>query len=435
MAHPPDHNRAFRALLVLVLALGLGTLTAPTAGADSAHKLMFGGFPGGSNDGRIPALNTMEQQAGRQLDYVRDFEVWDSPFPTAFHNTVLNSSRILFISVWNKTLSGTRIPWASIATAQPGSAIYNQMQSWVDRLKATGHPIWFVFNHEPEASSNQLSGTNTDYIAAWQHFVTMFRDSGATNVKFVWTMTDWSFAVPQSDRRYAPLWYPGDAYVDMIAADAYNWTSCRTGNVSAWRSLQQIVSPLRDFGAVHPSKPLLLAEWASSTQGGDKANWINQVDSLFQQPGWGQFVGISYFNAKDANYPNCNFPVNSDSGSMAAFRSLAQDPQFNGADGTPAPPPPPSVVLSGTADSSGATGARWQSTQYTTTAGGIHTFTLSWSGLGNLRIEVVKADGTWVGANSSTAMPKTLSVRLTAGAWYRIAVWSVSGAGTFTVTE
>lgn len=398
---------------------------------------MFGAYPGGNDDDRIQSMQNFETQIGRQLDYVRVFEVWDSPFPTNFHNQLISSDRTMLLSVRAKRLNGSFVPWRDIANAQPGSALHNQMVTWIERVRAVGEPVWFTFNHEPEIVENISNGVDADFIAAWRKVISEFRARGVTNATFVWIMTDWSFEVASSDRRSAPKWYPGDAYVDWIAADAYNWSSCRAGMASPWRTLEQIVTPLKQFGAAHPAKSILLAEWASAEQGGSKAGWIDAVGALFKKPGWEQFVGISYFNRIDANFPNCNFPVASTTASLDAFKRVAADPFYNGTGGPPPPPPPPppgTIVHSGTVDSSNATAPRWSSGTFTPTASGSHLLKLEWPGSANLRIEVRRdSDNAWVGANTTTSQPKSLSVNLVSGGRYRVAVWSVVGVATFTV--
>ena len=106
-----------------------------------------------------------------------------------------------------------------------------------------------------------------------------------------------SFELPPSDPRYAAYWYPGDGYVDDIAADVYNWFDCRYqtgGPKNAWKSLEQITySPndTNDLGGVtnyldnlnaglvqqgKPTKGLILMEWGSvendTTTPGTKAS-------------------------------------------------------------------------------------------------------------------------------------------------------------------
>jgi hypothetical protein len=95
----------------------------------------------------------------------------------------------------------------------------------------------------------------------------------------------------------------------------------------------------------------------------------------------------------------------------------------------------PVVVFSSSVDASNATAPRWVSTGYTPTTTRPHTFVLDWSGSADLRIDVrVGASNAWVGANTSSAHPKSLTVNLNAGTTYRIAVWSMSRAAVFTVT-
>ncbi|HJR93683.1 MAG TPA: Ig-like domain-containing protein [Acidimicrobiia bacterium] len=423
-----------RRLIVLVVLAGLSVGLVPVS-APAEGDVAFGAHPGGTNDGRVGATTDLETAIGRQLDFVRVFEVWNSPFPTAFHDYLMAKNQKILLSVRAKRTNGTYVQWRDIADAQPGSAIHDQMVAWIERVRAIGQPVWFTFNHEPEYAENVANGVASDFIAAWRRVITEFRDRGVDNVEFVWIMTDWSFHVPPSDRRHAPLWYPGDNYVDYIAADAYNWSTCRPNISLPWQSLEPIIEPLRQFGARHPDKGVMLAEWGSSTQGGDKAAWIAEVADLLKGPGWEQFVAVSYFSRTDQNYPECNFPLDSSPEVMAAFAAMGADP-FYGGGGDPPPPPPTNLVFSGTADATNEAGPRWQSGTYTPSSSRIHDFTLDWTGSANLRMDIRQAsNNAWVGANTSTDQPKELSVALTAGTTYRIAIWSMSGAAQFSVVE
>ena len=66
---------------------------------------------------------------------------------------------------------------------------------------------------------------------------------------------------------------------------------------------------------------------------------------------------------------------------------------------------------------------------------GQQTLTLDWTGSADLRIDVrVASTNAWVGANTSTTKPKSLTVNLSAGTAYKVGVWSMSGSAAFTVT-
>ncbi len=322
-----------RALVVILLvAQGLTLGVAPPSAASG--EVLFGANPGGANDGRLDELNNLETQLNRPLDFVRVFEVWDSPWPTAYHDALISSGHPMLLSVRAKKLNGTFIPWRDIADAQVGTAVHDELVGWIERVRDIGDPVWFTFNHEPEVVENIANGVDQDFIDAWRRVVDEFRTRNVTNVEFVWIMTDYSFAVPSTDRRHAPKWYPGDDVVDYLAADAYNWSDCRPNEQNPWRTMTDIIEPFRQFGLNHPDKGLMLAEWASTETSGDngaaKAAWVADVTQLLQQPGWEQFMAVSYFNQPDPRYPACAWNVDSTPAALDAVRAMANHPYYGG---------------------------------------------------------------------------------------------------------
>src|SRR5205085_4414037 len=99
---------------------------------------------------------------------------------------------------------------------------------------------------------------------------------GAGNVKTVWC----------PNTRYAgdagayANYYPGDAYVDYVCLDGYNWASA---NGSPWQSFDQIYAPSYAEITALSSKPLMVGEYAS-TEGaaGQKVQWIADAQALIK---------------------------------------------------------------------------------------------------------------------------------------------------------
>lgn len=362
-------RRGGRNWLTVVLAIAVVmSASTPLAAAqtlDATRTIAFGAdtkhSPGNTSQGET-SVTKLESEIGRHLAFTRDYLLWDSAFPTAFEKWLGQRGTIPMVSVKSKLSNGTIVPWASVAAAQPGSALYAQIVSWADRFASFGYPVYFTYNHEPEASSNNTYGTAADYIAAWRHIHDIFVAQGATNVRFMWIMTDWAFKVPSTDRRYAWKWYPGDAYVDGIAADAYNWWTCR-GRDEPWQSLATAISGFLTFGAQHPTIPMWLTEFGSVENPNDptaKANWITQAQAVLQQPAYAQIVGVAYFNQVQPSLPNCDWPVESSTAATAAFTAMGADPYFQGsADFTaaapPEPPPPSGVTFLGAASTAANT--------------------------------------------------------------------------------
>lgn len=241
--------------------------------------------------------------------------------------------------------SGTPITWRQLADAAPGSQVDNELRTWARRVRDFEAPIYVTLHHEPEAYANVEYGEAPDFIDAWRHWVDVFRAEGATNAKFMWITTDYGHEVSANDRRHAPKWYPGDDWVDAMGIDAYNWHVCRPDSDNTWKPLAQIIEPFREFGELHPTKPLWLTEWASwedPTVAGHKAQWIDQASALFAQPQYSQFAGVSYFSsdAINPNFGNCIWRVDTSPSSLASFAAMANDPFWSGEafdDGIPDP--------------------------------------------------------------------------------------------------
>lgn len=331
---------ALSAILCAALAL-LGPGATPAAGEDGAEQpFLWGAYA----DKRLGSMNQtslerMEVTADRKLGVVREFMSWDSAFPTSYHSWLRDNGYPVVFSVKSKRSNGTAVPYADVAAAQPGSALHDEIVGWADRMRDYGAPLYFAYNHEPESKSSSALGAAPDFIAAWRKVHDIFQQRGATNVKFIWIMTDYAFMVGPAASNYAPKWYPGDDYLDAMGADAYNWHNCRAGISNPWKSLEQIIRPFRDFGALHPDEELWLTEYATVEDPavpGRKQQWFADAQALFQRPDYAQFVGVSYFDKKGID--NCVWHVDTSASSIAGFRAMGADIFYGG---TVAPPPPP----------------------------------------------------------------------------------------------
>ncbi len=331
-----------RRLVACLSALAvLGGLAGAAPAAAEEPRLILWGAHASTRPGEDSqrAYQRVEASAGRKLAVARHFLLWDTVFPTTLETWLRDGDRQLMLSVNAKRLNGSRVSWRDIANATPGSPIYADMLRWTQRIRDFSSPVMLTLNHEPEASVNTGSGVDADYKAAWQAWVTLFRTQGVSNVTFVWIMTDYSFQVPSSDRRFAAKWYPGDAFVDAIAGDAYNWFTCRPGINTAWKSLAQIIEGQRVFGLAHPTKPLWLAEYGSDedpAQPGRKAQWFRDAQALFAQPGYAQFAGVNLFEQLSSS--SCPWAADSSTTAAAAWRAWGADPLYGG---SAVPPPPP----------------------------------------------------------------------------------------------
>jgi Glycosyl hydrolase family 26 len=350
-------SRRRSGLLVAVGLLGLASTqlaSSSQAAADPPKWLGVTTTPRGESTD-IQVIASLERRLGHKFRIARVFKAWDAPFPNRFDSWLIDGKTRMIVSVKADRQSGAKVSWAEIAAAQPGSPIYGEIERWALALKALPQP-YFIFHHEPEVKGHEVYGEAPQFIDAWRKVVTVFRATGATNVKFMWTMTDLAFRVPATDPRRAATWYPGDSYVDAIGADVYNWLNCRSPD-ETWRGLREMIDGQRQFGLKHPTKELWLPELGSLEDGAQpdrKAAWLAEVQQLLKEPDWQQFRGAIYFHSEhNERYPTCDWWVDTSTESLNAFGAWISDP-FYGGDGIS--PPVISVRIDG--PSVGATPAQ-----------------------------------------------------------------------------
>jgi len=271
------------------------------------------------NDTSLPtSVSTLEQSTKRRLDIVHTYHRWDDVFPTAAEQSLSVSGHELLLNWEPIDRRGTMLSWAAIAAGQQDAVI----DAAAHRL--IGLPAVMVsFSHEPEQDFH-AHGSAADFAAAFRHVHDRMRADGATNVRWVWDLQGLSDPVWLA--RYKQMW-PGNAYVDWVAWDPYNWGSCRN---RAWTSFAQTVTPFyrwleqNGFG----DKPFMLAEYGSVENPADpnaKADWYAGIPAaLSNLP---NLRALVYFNLP-APPANCNWQITTSTAAQDAFGRLAASSAF-----------------------------------------------------------------------------------------------------------
>jgi chitodextrinase len=356
------------------------------------------------------ALSSLETQVGRQFDLFgsyQDFEATSNsgkiPNPTTQPLITAGQTQL---ADWQPRVysTGAVVPWADIAAGNyDTSVIIPQAQ----RIKAIAPTkIFLTFGSESNDISTHPAatyGTAAQYVAAYQHIYNVFKAQGVTNVVWVWDTTGSTASTVSS-------YYPGDAYVDWLGYDPYNFYGCNNDNT--WKS------PLTTFGNYYnwvsngglgtgaETKPMILDEYGSHNDAEDPitgdSNWYSQIPAaLAQLPRLKAVVEFSSVGICDTTLDNA--------ADIAGFKSAGLSATVLGTSGstsppvspTPTPPPadttPPSVSI--TAPSNNAT------------ISGVTTVTGTASdNVGVSKVELY-IDGTTVATDTST--PYTFSVDTT----------------------
>ncbi|MGH2683907.1 MAG: glycosyl hydrolase, partial [Actinomycetota bacterium] len=189
--------------------------------------------------------------------------------------------------------------------------------------------VYITFHAEPEYSGTAGAfGNAADYRAAYRRIVDRFRAQGVTNVKWVPVLMAWTFA--RSGGNPGQFW-PGDAYVDAVGVDGYNWFGC-SGGAATWNSFGSIFQKAYSWIAGR-RLPMMVVEWGAPEDRADpfrKANWLTEAATWIKSHP--NIKVVEYFHARDINPSknrDCDWTVDSSLWTRLAFHDLATDPYFN----------------------------------------------------------------------------------------------------------
>jgi beta-mannanase len=175
----------------------------------------------------------------------------------------------------------------------------------------------YEMNLSGQDYGSHLAGeTPPTFIAAWRHIVTIFRQVGAANVRWVWSPnTDCAGHCP-----FTAYW-PGAAYVDWLGLDGYNFA---TAHDAAWVSLRYIFRTSYATITALSKKPLMFAETASAPGPGNKARWIRQGFRTTIPTDFPRVRAVVWFDQDKET----DWRVNSSPASLRAWRSVVRSRRY-----------------------------------------------------------------------------------------------------------
>lgn len=273
------------------------------------NKMMWGADLG---DWQPSAITTFETLVGKQMSIYATFVHWgnEKEFPMLYTSSVRDAGKTMLI-FWEATdynNSSVNQPQFNYDSINAGSWDSYFTQFAKDAATYNGPVILIPFSEMNDNSTpwgGQVNGnTPQKFITAYQRIRGFFKN--ATNVKFGWSPNNVSS--PQTAQNDLDAYYPGDAYVDYVGVDGFNF-----GN--PWQTWSQVFDKALTQLSKH-NKPMLISSTASAA-GSNKATWISdgfgtQIKNYPLVQGW-----VWFNENKEANWL-----INSDATSLAAFKSV-----------------------------------------------------------------------------------------------------------------
>jgi beta-mannanase len=315
-------------LLLIVLALlTVGTTSFAMSRAVGEidpvnHPVFVGVFREGAPR-NMNYITKYEEMTGKKQAMIMWYQDWAQAFPLESAQNVIAAGAIPQI-VWEPWYWGdnNKIKLNDITSGQWDSYI----TTWAKDIKKFGKPIFLRVAHEFNIEGYPWGIVNNDkdpqnYVKAYRHVVDIFKKEKVTNVKWVWCFMNYSF--PDESWNDWVKAYPGDAYVDWVGIDGYNWGT--TQSWSDWQAFKYLFrDQVRQSKKLWPTKPIMVAEFAAAEKGGDKAAWIKEIPGYLKSS-LRDIDAILWFDEKK----EADWRVNSSSKAQAAYAEIMKDPLFS----------------------------------------------------------------------------------------------------------
>lgn len=324
------------------ITFALSVLLAATLGGDFTHDpRLWPGTPSlashwlgvGSIGNSPPKLDAFFRLTGLHPTVSQWGIYWPNPLPSAPMDAAYARGTMPLLT-WQPWSNGYGS--AGLTDAQVLSGAYDPyLRAFAQQARAWGHPFLLRFAQEMNGdwfSYGVAAGHNGNspatFVAAWRHVHDLFVQAGATNVRWVWCPAALTSSDPAAAQLLSAL-YPGDAYVDWIGYDGYNF-----GGVH-WASFHDVYQPtynaITHLAGSANTKPLLIAEGAApdgpqAPSASAKAAWITSgllVDLPTTMP---RIRGYCWFQADttaDGGLGGQDWRVNTSPQALAAFRAVA----------------------------------------------------------------------------------------------------------------
>jgi hypothetical protein len=154
-------------------------------------------------------------------------------------------------------------------------------------------------NWYPWAANKTAGETPAAYVQMWRRVRGLFDAKGmdAQHLQWMWTVNNASFGGYEPEE-----YYPGDAYVDWIGINGYNWG--RTPTADKWHSPQRVFGTMLAKMRQLADKPISINETSVTTDGSATAiaakdQWIKALYAYARQEGIGL---VNWFNEDKSGY-------------------------------------------------------------------------------------------------------------------------------------
>jgi mannan endo-1,4-beta-mannosidase len=226
-------------------------------------------------------VQAFTRQTGVRPNLALYYSGWEEPFQMSFAMRAASHGAIPVIQI-----EPTRTSLAAIAVGGYDRYLEAFATAVAYYGARTGHGVVIGFAHEPNGTWYPWGWRHTSpstWVAAWRHLVRVFRQEGADDVAWLWTVN----IIDRKGDIPSPLpWWPGSAYVSWIGIDGYYYKP-------SW-TFASLFGPTIRAVRTRSLDPVLISETAAAPAAGQAAK-VADLSAGIRAYG---LLGYVWFDAK-----------------------------------------------------------------------------------------------------------------------------------------
>ncbi|WP_461083556.1 glycosyl hydrolase [Streptomyces deserti] len=300
----------------------------PTALLEPPCGAWFGAFVPHERDDLGEKVRAYEQRVGRKLDIVYTYHDMSLAEGARREGQLLTDEEqrvgedhLLLLSWESKWWGGTKKQqptWKQIADGKLDASVIDVQAR---RIKDYGRKVFLSFDLEMDTRTPD-NGTPAEFVRAYRHIHDRFRALGVDNVVWTWITTGYLDHADLIKRMY-----PGDAYVDWIGYNQYNYYRCHDTD---WLTFAQTQTATHTWirQNISDDKPLMLSEFGTAVDAARperQAQWYAEVPRVLKR-----LEGVKaalQWNFRDPG-PHCNLALANEA-AWDSLREAVADPYLN----------------------------------------------------------------------------------------------------------
>jgi Glycosyl hydrolase family 26 len=308
------------ATVIAVAAVTVGIVHAVIPSSDAAGKTPAG--PGGRVVVRLPArplsylgayargvpssyapLDSFAAVTKVQPNIALYYSGWGEPFQAGFARQALSHGAVPLIQI-----EPGKTSLQAIADGGYDTYLDSFARAVARYGRATNRAVIIGFAHEPNGTWYPWGAGHVSpatWVAAWRHVVTVFRQQGAWNVTWLWTI---NIVDPRQGIASPAPWWPGSNYVTWVGIDGYYYKP-------SW-SFAPLFGPAIKAVRALTRDPILISETGAAPAAGKAA----KIADLFSGVRSYGLLGVVWFDVNRVRDWRIDTPA-----AIAAYRAGASE--------------------------------------------------------------------------------------------------------------